>query len=177
MLNRLRHILKKHELKLIIEGLVNSKIRYCISVYGAESLRVNDADVTKKSMHDLQVLQNDAMRIVTNHKRSEHIHITDMLHETRCLSVNQILAYTMLLENWKASNFKVPVLGNLLIECTSSERTLRSETARLVRPCLSEAYSLASTKLWNLASSRFRTTNLLSIAKIEARNLIKTFPL
>ena len=64
-----------------------------------------------------------------------------------------------------------------MTECKSSERTLRSESMGLVKPSINEAYTQLSSKLWNLASPRFRNTNLLTIAKIEARKLVDTLPL
>jgi len=128
-------------------------------------------------MHELQVLQNDTMRIITNHKRSEHIRAEDMLQDVGCLSVNRILAYTILIENWKAVNFGVPILENILTECTQQNRTLRSETEHLVKPNSQEPYAVASSRLWNLMSVRFRTTNLINVAKQEARALLDTLPL
>ena len=177
VLGRLKTVLGRRELKSITEGLVNSKIRYCLSVFGAEYLRLSDDESTGKLMQDLQVLQNDSMRVITNHKRSEHIRAADMLHDVGCLSVNRTLAYIILIENWKAINFKVPVLKETLTECTSENRTLRSVTAHLVKPSSQEPYSIASSKLWNLASVRFRKTNLINIAKKEAKELVNRLPL
>ena len=100
-----------------------------------------------------------------------------MLHDVGCLSVNRTLAYIILIENWKAVNFKVPVLKDILTECALENRTLRSVTAHLVKPSSQEPYSIASSRLWNLACVQFRTTNLINIAKKEARELVNKLPL
>jgi len=177
VLNRLKSVVGKRELKTIAEGLINSKIRYCLSVFSAEFLRTSDTDSTHKHIHDLQVLQNDTMRIIMNHKRSEHVRIEDMLEEVGFLSVNRTLAYAMLIENWKAINFGVPKLEKVFTSCTSVNRTLRSESSHLVKPTSPEPYAIISSKLWNLSTTKFRTTNLLNIAKKEARDLLSKIPL
>ena len=177
VMSRLKNILRKRELKTIAEGLINSKIRYCVSVFCSEYLRTSDDDSLNKQMQDLQVLQNDAMRIIMNKKRSDHVRVEDLLKEVGFLSVNRTLAHVMLMENWKARNFDVPELKDILTECTSLTRTLRSESAHLVKSTLQEPYAIMSAKLWNLTTAQFRKTNLINIAKNEAKKLILKLPL
>ena len=128
-------------------------------------------------LHELQVCQNDMLRILTGNKRSEKIRVKDMLRETKTLSVNQLLGYCMLIETWKARNSNIPVLSSLLDRKRVDNRTLRSDSMSLVSPTVNEPFTVGTSKLWNLSSQRFKTTNLLTIAKIEARKLAETLPI
>jgi len=83
----------------------------------------------------------------------------------------------MLIETWKARNLKIPVLSSLLDRKRVDNRTLRSDSLSLVSPTVTEPFSVGTAKLWNLSSQRFKTTNLLTIAKIEARKTAEQLPL
>jgi len=83
----------------------------------------------------------------------------------------------MLIETWKARNSNIPVLSSLLDRKRVDNRTLRSDSMSLVSPTVNEPFTVGTSKLWNLSSQRFKTTNLLTIAKIEARKLAETLPI
>jgi len=129
---RLRKVLGSGELRLLADGLFMSRIRYCLPVFGIESLRTNDNEPTSSTMSELQKAQNDVLRIITGRKRRDHIKIADMLKDTGFLSVNQTLAYACLMEMWKARSFNIPVLGDLFDRKRNDSRTLRSDTFDVV---------------------------------------------
>ena len=173
---RLRRVLGNREMKLIADGLITSKIRYALPVHGVELLRTTDSQPNSGLLQSIQKVQNNVLRIITGHKRSEHVRITDMLKATSQISVNQLIAYSCLMETWKARAFNVPVIASLLDNKRDDSRSLRSDTHGLVRSSVDEPFANNTAKLWNLASERFRSTNLLVIAKIEAKKLAISLP-
>ena len=93
------------------------------------------------------------------------------------LSVNQLIAYGMLMDVWKAREFRIPMLGTLLDRQRNDERTLRSDTSNKVSSTRQEAYSMNVEKLWNMSNEKFKNTNLLKVAKSEARKLASRLPI
>ena len=164
------------ELRTIADGLVMSKLRYGLQVFAAASLRLNPTDPQSTAMHRIQRCQNDMLRIVTGNKRRDHVRIEDMLSETRFLSVNQTAAYSLLIEMWKAREFSVPYLDVLLEKRRLDDRTLRSDSANKVTSAGNDTIALNIEKLWNAASEKFKKTNLVKVAKSEARALVRTLP-
>ena len=154
-----------------------SKLRYCLPVYGGGLLRTKESESQSGLLQSLQVCQNDMLRILTGNKRSAHIRVQDMLMETKMNSVNQILGYSMVIETWKARNFNVPVLASLFERERSDGRTLRSDTGSQVLASFNETFSRGAATLWNMSSNSLKSTNLLIIAKAEARKLAKSLPL
>ena len=96
---------------------------------------------------------------------------------TNMLSVNQLAANGILLETWKAREFDVPHLSSLLVRPRNDDRTLRSNTANHLQASVTEPFTVSAEKLWNLSSDRFKTTNLLSVAKIEAKKVVSQLPI
>jgi len=143
------------------------KNKYCCSVYGVEWLRFDEQDPKANLLLSVQKIQNSALRIVTGSKRVDHVKVSDMLQRTNLLSVNQTIAYSALVEIWKARTLKVPVLESILDRVRNDERTLRSDSQQLVKYTYNEPFARATAKLWNNASERFRSTNLMVIAKQE----------
>ena len=162
---------------MIAHGIVISRIRYCLSVYGVEGLRLESNQQLSGLQHDVQKVQNNVLRILTGHKRSEHVRIADMLESTNILSVNQLTAYESVMEMWKARAFDVPVLGNLIDQGRGDERTLRSDSLGTVKSVVDEPFAKICAKLWNMSSDSFKSTNLLVIAKREAKKLARSLPI
>jgi len=100
VLARLKVHLGKKELGIIADGLVMSKIRYCLPVFAAESLRLCDTDPQAVTLKRLQLAQNDMLRVINHKRRRDHIRIMDMLEGMNMLSVNQLTAYALTLEPW-----------------------------------------------------------------------------
>jgi len=177
VLQRLQPTLGKKDLKTIANGIFMSRLRYALPVYGSAILRLKETDSLPADAKELQVLQNDMLRLLTGNKRRDKVRITEMLRETNILSVNQLIAYGMLMEVWKAKEFDLPFLGSLLVRTSrSDERTLRSDSGSILSPALPEYFSETSSRLWNMCSERFKTTNLLKIAQSEARKFVMTLP-
>jgi len=177
ILRRLKEHLAKKELRTIADGLVMSKLRYCLPVYAAESLRLRDSDPHTIVQQRLQLIQNDMLRVIEHKRRRDHVRIADLLDDTNLLSINQATAYALVIELWKARTFNVPILGNLLERERNDERTLRSDSSGRVSTVGSDTVALNCERLWNMSSTKFKRTNLLKVAKIEAKKLAKSLPI
>ena len=117
------------------------------------------------------------LRAITNKRKSDHVRISTLLEETGFLSVNQATAYSLLVELWKARLFDVPLLSDLLTGKRCDERTHRSDTLNRVTTTGRDVLALNAEKLWNMSSDRFKRTNLLTVAKEEAKKLAKSLPI
>jgi len=176
ILRRLRKYLSCRQLKTIAEGIIMSRLRYCLPVWGSEFVRFDESDPSRAVFHDLQVLQNDTLRIITGNKRSDRVRVQDMLTATNMLSMNQLAAYNALIEIWKSRALSVPFLSSIHKNKRTADRTLRSETSNNLQAAITEPFALCTERLWNRSSDRLKRTNLLSIAKIEARATAKQLP-
>ena len=161
---------------MIADGLVMSKIRYCLPVYAADSIRLKTSDPQSTQLQNIQRGQNKMLRIITGNKLKDRVRVSDMLTTTGFLSVNQSAAYSLLVELWKAREFSVPILGSMLDRKRNDERTLRSDSAATVSALGHDELALYCARLWNLSTKKFKTTNLLKVAKAEAKALAKTLP-
>ena len=176
-LKRLVNHLGHKELKTIADGLIMSKIRYALPVFAGESIRFRETDPQSSSTRRIQCLQNEMLRTIKGKRRRDHVRISDMLESTTMLSVNQLASYGTLMEIWKARSFEVPVLSTLLQHNREDDRTLRSDTKLNLQASISEPFTLCAQKLWNMTSDRFKTTNLLTIAKSEAKKTVLQLPI
>jgi len=90
-------------LKMLISSCeLRTKLRYCATVYGSEWIRLTDDDALSSMQYEIQKVQNKALRIITNHKCSDHVRIAEMLEQTGWLSINQMVANASLIEMLKA---------------------------------------------------------------------------
>ena len=173
---RLRPLLGDKQLRMVADGLVMSHVRYCAPVYLSEKVRLSSEDPVNQDLKQLQTKQNDMLRVLLRKKRIDHASAADMLESTRSLSINQMTSYTMLIETWKSINITKIFPFN---QTCTSKRVLRSNTTQLLRSdtASSEPFTSKAIRLWTMTSPRFKTTNLLKIARIEALALAKTLPL
>ena len=77
-----KHSLPKAALQPVVNALVISSIRYCISIYGTCS---------KTEEHRVQKIMNFAARVISGRKKYEHI--SDVIKELNWLSVSQLTTY------------------------------------------------------------------------------------
>ena len=176
-LRRLRYYLNTQQVRTIAEGLIMSRLRYCLPVWAAEYLRLKSSDPQSQIVHGVQVLQNEALRIITKSKRRDHVRISDMLEATHMLSVNQLTAFGTLMEIWKSRTFNIPHLSSLLEQKPSGDRILRSDSSNVLQASEVEPFSICAEKLWNMSSECFKTTKLISVAKSEARKTALQVPI
>ena len=173
-LNRVRHSLRQKDMITIADGIVNSAVRYCLPVYGAEFLRLREDDPQHQLPHRIQVKMNDALRIITGNRLRDKIKISDMLQTTNMLSLNQMLAYSILMETWKIRKLRIESISDCW---TQPSRSSRASSRGEIIPVVQDPYVQNAAKLWNSTSDRFKNTELIAVAKKEARILVKTLPI
>ena len=106
----------------------------------------------------------------------DHVKVSDMLHSTSLLSINQMIGYCTLMEMWKSRTFEIPHLSGLLTCGRNDTRTLRSDTQKKVTASVTESFAISVERLWNNATDSFKGTNLLRVAKAEAKRIAKLLP-
>ena len=99
MLKQIRKYVNTATFKLILNGMFTSKLIYGITIYGGvwglpgilNEDPINSTSITKNDMRKLQVLQNSALRLLLNQPRDTPV--TTLLHESKQMSVHQLVAY------------------------------------------------------------------------------------
>ena len=102
ILRKVVNLMPAHTFKSISQGLFDSKLLYCLQLFGNTwgTLQTNDtkrkfAAFTKADNQKLQVLQNQLMRMKT--RLPAHTPTTQLTKAANQLSVHQLTAYTTLL--------------------------------------------------------------------------------
>ena len=151
-----------------VRALVVSRLDY------ANSLLVGVPD---KSLRKLQVVQNDAARLVSRTSRREHI--TPVLHQMHWLPVRQRITHKLLSLTFKALHSETaPLYLHDLLQQRQPSRVLRSSSApiQLVQPRTTKlvgerAFAVAAPKLWNTLPDAIRGASTLATFKKR----VKTF--
>ena len=81
-LSHARHVIPRSALKVIVESLAVSVVRYCLSVYGS-------CGVTQ--VHRIQKILNFCVRVVTGRRRFDHI--SDAIDQLGWLNAQQMVAF------------------------------------------------------------------------------------
>ena len=91
-----------NKLILISEAIFNSKIRYGIAAYITPIFEREDLKHKKLSSNasDLQVLQNDMLRLILGLKQKDHINMQQVREKIKMFFVNQMAIYHSLLETY-----------------------------------------------------------------------------
>ena len=95
-----------------------------------------------------------------------------MLEETKIYSINQMTALNVLIETWKAINLGIPSIRRHFKRRDSHRYGEMFRT-----PSDQASFVYKAVQLWNSSSESFKRTNLLKVAKIEAKNFVKTLPI
>ena len=87
---------------MISEAIFNAKIRYGIAAYTTPIFEREDLKHKKLSSnaHELQVLQNDMLRLILGLKQKDHINMQQVREKIKMFSVNQMAIYHSLLETY-----------------------------------------------------------------------------
>ena len=99
MLKQIRKYVSTATFKLILNGIFTSKLIYGITIFGGvwglpgilNEDPINSTSITKNDMRKLQVLQNSALRLLL--KKPRDTPVTSLLHESKQMSVHQLVAY------------------------------------------------------------------------------------
>ena len=102
MIRRISNNIQNERLKLIVDGIWTSKLRYGLQLFS--EVRLTELQPKNKVMCQIQKSQNKLMRIMSHVKTTDRKSIKDLLSETDMLSVNQTAAQIKLTEMWKVVN-------------------------------------------------------------------------
>ena len=98
-LRRLSHMIPRHLLKSVADGIFLSLIRYGLPLYCPLRLKENDPNPT--ILKDLKKVFNDCLRLLNNKTWEDHASISEMLQALEWSSINQLCGETRLIEAWK----------------------------------------------------------------------------
>ncbi len=171
-LRRLQPFLGKKTLGTISQGLIMSHFRYGCSIYQSEFIRLSQSDPMNSTLHRLQLKQNEMLRIILKHRRSDKVSIEKMLQDTKNMSLNQIACLNVLMDTWKALKLNIPSISSCF-EYRNSKRY--SDMFKPVED--KNSFVSKATELWNMSSERFKNTTLTKVAKMEAIKIVKKLPL
>jgi len=167
MLRQLQGLMRKNALKAIAEGVVMSHIRYGASIYLSQSVRIEDNDPIPIELQNLQIKQNDVMRLILRKNRKDQVSRMDLLTECEMMSVNQIAASAILMEVWRAFKNQVSSITESYQRDTSERRQKALRTSKNKR-----SFKSKSACLWNQTNSEIQSVTT-SVRK--AKNLVKNF--
>ena len=104
LLKRIKDRLPINELIIISESIFNSVIRYGISLYIVPIYEKEDLKARKLpgATKDLQVLQNNMLRVIMGLKLEDHTNMEKLRFGIKMFSVNQLAVYHTLIEAFNA---------------------------------------------------------------------------
>ena len=181
LLKRLSYLVPKSSLPTIVEGLIMSKVRYGLSVYG--SVRLADHDPLSGDQNSLQVALNDVMRVICGVKLRDQVPIRELLQRTGLLSFNQMAAQAALLLVWKIKNGHCESLAHLVdVVSSNSARISRAQAGGdLVVPIRStltkDSFRYQGAKLWNSAPMAVKGSKSKDAAKKTIREFVNNLPI
>ena len=118
-------------------------------------------DITEELLHKLQVVQNNAARLVMRIRKRDHI--TPILQDLHWLPIRARIEFKVLTLVHKCLNGSAPAYLSELLKLYSPARSLRSETKDLlIEPRFKNskfggrAFSVNAPRLWNTLNSDIR---------------------
>ena len=158
LIRRLRYKLPSSCLKLIADGLFQSKIRYGACLFVNPIL--NDRESHSGLVEKLQKVQNELNRVLMGVKRSDRIRNKDLSEMTGLQTVNQIACTQMLHELRKIIvEGSIPEMQAALLNKLQNSRDTRAKSDfKLTVPegASRNSFIQGAVKLWNAAPQSLR---------------------
>ena len=164
---RIKGFLSKQDTEKLVHAFVFSRLDYCNGVL---------TGLNKKSIRQLQLIQNAAARVLTNTRKLDHI--TPVLKSLHWLPVSQRIDFKILLLVYKALNGLGPKYIQDLLVPYEASRPLRSSGTGLLcvprtRTKQSEAaFSYYAPHLWNKLPEHLRSSQTVSSFKSGLKTLL-----
>ena len=178
MLKRLSYSIPREKMGVLVHGLILSKIRYALPVYGRMSLKIDDPK--NQDMQALEIKVNNIRRLMTGNKLSDRVPNMVLREQTGIPSVNQMLIQSTLLETWKILNGHSESLEELLspISTNGSVRTRAEERGNLRVPrshSNKTSFAIQAANIWNMAPETVRDCTTIMSAKREIKKFTGGF--
>ena len=164
---KIKPVISSLDLEKIIHAFVSSRLDYCNGLY---------TNLSRSSMHKLQLVQNTAARILTNTPRSAHI--TPILARLHWLPIKSRVDFKILLTTYKALNGLAPLYIKDLLPPKRNVRSLRSSDKGLLEvPSTNlvtkgdRAFAAVAPRLWNALPLPLKNAESVEGFK----NLLKTY--
>ena len=93
MLRRIKQKIIPSKLRIVAEAIFTSKMRYGLAVYGRPKFDFQAEEPMDSGLQKLQVLQNQMIRLICNHRMSDHIVMRKEREKLMMMSVNQLAVY------------------------------------------------------------------------------------
>ena len=161
LLAKTKSFLSFNDLERVINAFVTSRLDYCNALY---------VGMDQASIKRLQLVQNAAARLLTGHKKRDHI--TPILASLHWLPVRFRIDFKLLLFVFKALNGLAPAYIAELIQRYTPARALRSaDLMLLVVPKTRlktrghRAFAAAGPRLWNALPLPVRSAQTLGAFK------------
>ena len=182
LLRRLAYSIPPKYLQSMADGLILSKVRYGIAVYGG--VRFTEDEPVNTARKGIQVLLNNMMRIIKGCSLRDHVPVEEILRSLGLQSLNQMTAQSILLEGWKIMNNSSPSLQHIMsipsnVINVETKSALRKDVRiPMVKTALAkESFSFTVAKLWNLAPLDLRNAKTKKSAKKEIKQFTKSLPM
>ena len=158
----LRHLIYKCPFsvkKIVAEGIFTSLLVYCLPVFGG---------IDKGQLQKLQVLQNQAVRIVCRAPaRAKRI---DLYSKIGWLTVHQLVVYQTLIQVFKIRQKKEPkYLAKILCKETRSGRIMLDGSNLLLA---TNSFCFKGSSLWNSLPRSIRSIEKIDAFKARLREWI-----
>ena len=165
-LRKIRSALDQETAKTVACSIVSTRMDYCNSVlYGT----------TANNLSKLQRIQNTLARVVTGHRRRDHI--SPVLKDLHWLPVRERIEYKVGYLTFKSKLTGQPAYLSDIIQTYNPIRNLRSsDQNKLVIPFVrtkiaSRAFSVAAPNIWNQLPETVRNSETIP----DFRKNMKTF--
>ena len=174
IITRLRNHLPEDQCAILAQGLVISKIRYCLSAFA--HIRINESE-QKNVLHEkLQIKMNDLLRLIKGVKRKDKIPIHELSKDLPWSSINRLGIETVALDAWKTIHYEHDLSSEFSIDY---QKETRSATQELLKPKSKyfSHFTKQSTKLLNTKDFEdIRHLSNSSEVKKLIRKKIMNFP-
>uniref|UniRef100_A0A3B4FPC0 Reverse transcriptase domain-containing protein n=1 Tax=Pundamilia nyererei TaxID=303518 RepID=A0A3B4FPC0_9CICH len=159
-ISRIKDLMSQQDLEKLVHAFIFSRLDYCNSIF---------TGLPKKSVRQLQLIQNSAARVLTKTKKVDHI--SPALRSLHWLPVCQRIDFKVLMLAYKALNGLGPKYISDLLTQYEPSRSLRSSGSGLlsvprVRTRHGEAaFSFYAPYIWNKLPESLRSAETLSLFK------------
>ena len=182
VMRRLATRIRRDELLPVVQGIIMSKLRHGIAIFG--SVRTCSEDPICTSMKTLQTAINKVMRILANKKLNDCVPVKEMIETTSIPAVNHIVAENILMMSFRAMNGNIPNLSCHL------HRTMEKQSNMMTRGMVegniyttlmcyrqTDEFITKAVKLWNMLPQEVKAETSERKFKGAIRKFCRSLPI